>query len=147
MAASLYSPAWKILTCLFSFLIFLLILCPPLNNSHYPVIYALRKEEYHINMFFSILKRTRSPFLGIENFLLVSETAMNLCILLFLSRRFWFIKNQNKKKPYTEERLFLVTPSVSKIPKISDSINFSGSSFRQIKCLGRSFSFTWTEYF
>ena len=45
-----------------------------------PVTYALRKEEYHINMFLSILKRTRSLFLGVENFLLVSETAMNLCI-------------------------------------------------------------------
>ena len=53
-----------------------------------PVTYALRKEEYHINMFLSILKRTRSLFLGVENFLLVSETAMNLCILQFLPRRF-----------------------------------------------------------
>ena len=80
------------------------------NNSHYPVIYGLRKEEYYINIFFSILRRTRSPFLGIENFLLVSETAMNLCILQFLPRRFWFIKNQNKKKPYRVERLFLWHP-------------------------------------
>ena len=63
-------PAWKILTCFFSFLIFLLNLCLPLNNSHCPITYALRKEQYHINRFLSIHKRTKSPFLETENYLL-----------------------------------------------------------------------------
>ena len=34
--------------------------------------FSLRKEQYHINRFLSIPKRTKSPFLETENYLLFS---------------------------------------------------------------------------
>ena len=78
----------------------------------------------------------------IENDLLVSKAAMNLCILQFLPRRFWF-KDQAL---YRRAAPVFVTPSVSRVPEISDFRNFSGSFSRWIQCPYMDFSFAWAQY-
>ena len=61
-----------------------------------------------------------------ENDLLVSKAAMNLCILQFLPHRLLF----RDQVLYRGAAPVFVTPSVSRVPEISDSRNFSGSSSR-----------------
>ena len=65
------------------------------GQSHCLVTYVLRKEQCHNNRFTSIFKRTRSLFLGTENYLFICKTAMDLRNLKFLPCAFWF-KYQNE---------------------------------------------------
>ena len=55
-------------------------------------------------------------FLETENDLLVSKTAMNLCILQFLPRHFF-----KEEILYRGDVPVFVAPSVSQMPEISDS--------------------------
>ena len=58
------------------------------GKSHCLFTYVLQREKCNKNRILFILKKTRSPFLETENYLPVSETVMDLCILQLLPRRF-----------------------------------------------------------
>ena len=108
--------------------------------SHCLVTYVLMKEKCHKNRRLSISKRTRSPFMETDNYLLVSKTAMDHC-------NFSIIFIDSKMKLIFEEEILyrvpiFVTSSISRKRKNIRCRNFSGSTSEQRKCPSRDFSLT-----
>ena len=131
----------------FFFFIWLLNLCR-LKGKHYfshcLVTYVLMKEKCHKNRRLSISKRTRSPFMETDNYLLVSKTAMDHC-------NFSIVFIDSKMKLVFEEEILyrvpiFVTSSISRIRKYIRCRNFSGSTSEQRKCPSRDFSLTWGAF-